>query len=182
MTPMTEPSLSAAPAVPAYRDMQRVTLPRVMRSEWTKLRSLPSTLWLLVATRRARRRRQPAGRPAPAVALPRGHAAIAAFDPAGLSLTGVGLAELTAGALGVLLVTGEYATGQIRLTFAAVPRRLPVLWGKAVAIVPRRARGVPCVHARRLLRHPGDPGAASPEHHPRRTPASRGPSSAARCC
>ena len=50
MTPMTEPSLSAAPAIPAYRDMQRVTLPRVMRSEWTKLRSLPSTLWLLVAT------------------------------------------------------------------------------------------------------------------------------------
>ena len=67
MTPMTEPSLSAAPAIPAYRDIQRVTLPRVMRSEWTKLRSLPSTLWLLVATVIARRRRRPAGRPAPAV-------------------------------------------------------------------------------------------------------------------
>jgi hypothetical protein len=34
--------------------------------------------------------------------------------------------------LGVLLVTGEYATGMVRATFAAVPRRLPVLWAKAV--------------------------------------------------
>jgi len=33
--------------------------------------------------------------------------------------------------LGVLLVTGEYATGMIRATFGAVPRRLPVLWAKA---------------------------------------------------
>ena len=135
MTPMTEPALSAAPAIPAYREMQRVTLPRVMRSEWTKLRSLPSTLWLLVATVVL-----VAGGGLLAALLqlsdlPRGHAAIAAFNPAGLSLTGVGLAELTAGALGVLVVSGEYATGQIRLTFTAVPRRLPVLWGKAVAIV-----------------------------------------------
>lgn len=33
--------------------------------------------------------------------------------------------------LGVLLVTGEYATGMIRATLAAVPARLPVLWAKA---------------------------------------------------
>jgi hypothetical protein len=32
--------------------------------------------------------------------------------------------------LGVLLITGEYATGMVRSTFAAVPRRLPVLWAK----------------------------------------------------
>jgi ABC-2 type transport system permease protein len=134
MTPMTEPALSAAPAVPAYRADQRVTLVRVMHSEWTKLRSLPSTLWLLLTTFVL-----VAGGGLLAAGLqlsnlPRGHAAVAAFDPTGLSLTGVGLAELTAGALGVLLMTGEYATGQVRLTFTAVPRRLPVLWGKAVAL------------------------------------------------
>jgi hypothetical protein len=34
--------------------------------------------------------------------------------------------------LGVLVITGEYATGMIRATLAAVPRRLPVLWAKAI--------------------------------------------------
>ncbi len=35
------------------------------------------------------------------------------------------------GVLGVLVITSEYATGLIRTSLAAVPRRLPVLWGKA---------------------------------------------------
>jgi ABC-type transport system involved in multi-copper enzyme maturation permease subunit len=34
--------------------------------------------------------------------------------------------------LGVILVTGEYSTGMIRSTLATVPRRLPVLWAKAI--------------------------------------------------
>ena len=135
MTPMTEPSLSAAPAVPAYRQAQRVTLPRVMRSEFTKLRSLPSTLWLLLATVVLVAGGGLLAALLQLSSLPRGQAARAAFDPTSLSLTGVGLAELTAGALGVLLISGEYGTGQIRLTFTAVPRRLPVLWGKVVALV-----------------------------------------------
>ncbi|MEA2457686.1 MAG: type transport system permease protein, partial [Thermoleophilaceae bacterium] len=48
--------------------------------------------------------------------------------------TGVGgyhLAQLAIGVLGVLVITGEYATGMIRSSFMAVPRRLPVLWAKA---------------------------------------------------
>jgi hypothetical protein len=36
--------------------------------------------------------------------------------------------------LGVLLITSEYASGLIRASFAAVPRRLPVLWGKAALL------------------------------------------------
>ena len=35
----------------------------------------------------------------------------------------------------MLLVAGEYATGLIRTTMVAVPRRLPVLWGKAIVVV-----------------------------------------------
>ena len=35
----------------------------------------------------------------------------------------------------MLVVTGEYSTGMIRSTFAAVPRRLPVLWAKIVVVV-----------------------------------------------
>lgn len=36
--------------------------------------------------------------------------------------------------LGVLVLTGEYTTGMIRSTLAAVPRRLPVLWAKGVVL------------------------------------------------
>jgi ABC-2 type transport system permease protein len=131
MTSMTEP---AAPVLPAYRGEQRVTPLRVLHSEWTKLRSVPSAAWSLLAA---------------AVLIagfgvlytlvrvarpPHGAAAVAAFDPTAVSLSGVQLAQLAIGVLGVLLVTGEFATGQIRTTFAAVPRRLPVLGGKAVVL------------------------------------------------
>ena len=34
--------------------------------------------------------------------------------------------------LGVLVITGDYSTGMIRATMAAVPKRLPVLWAKAI--------------------------------------------------
>ena len=44
------------------------------------------------------------------------------------------LAQIAAGVLGVLVITSEYATGLIRTTLAAVPRRLPVLWGKAAML------------------------------------------------
>jgi ABC-type transport system involved in multi-copper enzyme maturation permease subunit len=49
-----------------------------------------------------------------------------------VSLAGTNLAQFAVGVLGVLLVSGEFATGSIRVTLAAVPNRLPVLWGKAV--------------------------------------------------
>jgi ABC-2 type transport system permease protein len=120
------------PARPAGVAVQRVSQARVVRSEWTKLRSLPSTAWSLLA----------------AVVLivgfgalycvlrvtrpPSNPAAMAAFDPAAVSLTGVQLAQLAIGVLGVLVFAGEYATGTIRVSLAAVPRRLPVLWGKAI--------------------------------------------------
>jgi ABC-type transport system involved in multi-copper enzyme maturation permease subunit len=48
------------------------------------------------------------------------------------SLLGVDLAQLTIAVLGVVVITGEYTTGMIRATLGAVPRRLPVLWGKAI--------------------------------------------------
>ncbi|HEV2921467.1 MAG TPA: ABC transporter permease, partial [Actinomycetota bacterium] len=51
-----------------------------------------------------------------------------------ISLSGVHLAQLAIGVLGLLLITGEYASGMVRTSFAAVPRRLPVLWGKAVVV------------------------------------------------
>jgi ABC-2 type transport system permease protein len=121
-----------SPAPPAAAAGQRVTQARVVRSEWTKLRSLPSTAWsLLVALALI------VGFGALYCVLrvtrpPSDPAAVAAFDPTAVSLTGVQLAQLAIGVLGVLLMAGEYATGTIRVSLAAVPRRLPVLWGKAI--------------------------------------------------
>ena len=51
------------------------------------------------------------------------------------TLQGYYLGQLLIGALGVLFVSGEYSTGMIRSTLAAVPRRLPVLWAKLVVFV-----------------------------------------------
>ncbi|MFD1047555.1 hypothetical protein ACFQ1S_19425 [Kibdelosporangium lantanae] len=55
---------------------------------------------------------------------------IARFDPVATAMDGYNLAQLAVGTLGVLLVTGEYTTGLIRATMAAVPDRLRVLWAK----------------------------------------------------
>ena len=54
------------------------------------------------------------------------------FHPLRANLAGVNFAQLALGVLGVLVITGEYSTGMIRATFSAVPKRLPVLWGKAL--------------------------------------------------
>jgi len=135
MTTSTPNPASARAALPAYVRPQRVTQARVLRAEWTKLRTQPGALWALLSViilivafgilysllREAR--------------PPQGAAAIRAFDPAAISLSGVQLAQIAAGVLGVLLITSEYATGLIRTTVAAVPRRLPVLWGKAATMV-----------------------------------------------
>jgi hypothetical protein len=110
-----------------------VTWPRVVRSEWIKLRSLRSTWFTL------------AGAVLAVVAIgtlvsyatnahwtSMGPGERLRFEPISRSLVGVNLAQLIIGVLGVLLITGEYATGMVRATFAAVPRRLPVLTAKAV--------------------------------------------------
>jgi len=106
----------------------------VLRSEWTKLRTQPSAAWALIATLAAIvgfgilyslvRQTRP----------PQGPAAIAAFDPTAVSLAGLNLAQIAIGVLGVLLISNEYASGLIRSTLAAVPSRLPVLWGKATVV------------------------------------------------
>jgi ABC-2 type transport system permease protein len=109
-----------------------VTPYRVLRSEWIKLRSLRSTALTLAAALGtlvvagclagwATNHYWATSRPDQ----------IAGFNPIDSTLVGYNLAQLAVGVLGVLLITGEYATGMTRATFAAVPRRLPVLWAKA---------------------------------------------------
>ena len=138
---------TSAPAInlPRASAGGRVTQARVFLSEWTKLRSLRSTLYTLGAT----------------AVLTMGISILiaaitssswnsmsamarASFDPLHTGLAGVQFGLLTIGVLGVLMITGEYTTGMIRSTFAAVPRRLPVLWAKVgvYALVALAVAGV----------------------------------------
>lgn len=119
--------------LPTYDLPQRVSQLRVLRSEWTKLRSLRSTVWsLLVAAGLIIGGGVLASSVTASNWPPPKAADRAAFDPTAVSLTGVYLAQVAVGVLGVLLISGEYGTGMIRSTLAAVPRRLPVLCGKAI--------------------------------------------------
>jgi ABC-type transport system involved in multi-copper enzyme maturation permease subunit len=107
----------------------------VLRSEWTKLRSVRSTVWSMVVL----------------VVLDLGFTALFAWlnasqwdkndrqfraavaaDPTSLILgSGLGFGQLAICVLGVMVITSEYATGTIRATLLAVPRRLPVLAAKS---------------------------------------------------
>jgi ABC-type transport system involved in multi-copper enzyme maturation permease subunit len=111
----------------------RVTQRHVNRSEWTKLRSVRSTRWsVLVAL---------------LLLIGIGVLACAIFEARWTQLSpedkshfhalrqtlgGVNFAQLAFGVLGVLTITAEYSTGMIRSSLSAVPRRLPVLWGKLI--------------------------------------------------
>ena len=103
-----------------------------LAAEWIKLRSVRSTYLTLAAAAVA----------AVAVGYLVTHSDVthwatmtaqakAAFDPGSDSFSGLGLAQLAFGALGVLVISSEYATGLIRTTFTAVPRRRAVLAAKA---------------------------------------------------
>jgi ABC-2 type transport system permease protein len=56
------------------------------------------------------------------------------FDATNVSLSGVYLAQIIVGTLGVLAISSEYTTGMIRATFAAVPQRRAVLAAKALVL------------------------------------------------
>jgi ABC-2 type transport system permease protein len=122
------PAASVARVTPARG---RVTQAGVFRSEWTKLYSLRSTRYSLLA---AALMTIGFGIIASAANVSRWSSLSAsdkaAFDPLSTSLLGVRFGVLAIGVLGVLLITGEYTTGMIRSTMTAVPKRLPVLWGK----------------------------------------------------
>jgi ABC-2 type transport system permease protein len=103
----------------------RVGLRRAMAAEWTKLWSVRSTTWTLVAT----------------VVAVVGLCAVSTGtvspsdiidDPTRRSLIGIFLGQLIFGVLGVLVMSAEYGTGTIRATLSAVPRRPVVLTAKVL--------------------------------------------------
>ena len=56
------------------------------------------------------------------------------FDPTNQSLTGLAIGSLTIGLLGILMITGEYGSGTIRSSLAAIPRRRLLLGAKVLVI------------------------------------------------
>jgi len=101
----------------------------VVRSEWTKIRSVRSTVWTLVVT----------------VLLMIGFSALLSgsarvngggpltlSNALSLSVAGGLLATISLAALGVLVISSEYRTGGIRTTLAAVPNRYKLLTGKLI--------------------------------------------------
>jgi hypothetical protein len=109
----------------------RVTQGRLLRSEWTKLWSLRSTRWSLLAAFVA----MGAGGIVSAVVSMGQWSRLSAhdratFDSVDTAVIGLNGAQLAIGVLGVLVVSGEYSTGMIHASLLAAPRRLPVLWAK----------------------------------------------------
>jgi ABC-2 type transport system permease protein len=112
----------------------RASLRGLLRSEWTKLRTVRSTMWTLGSTVFV-------GLAVSAIvaSVTRAHWATepasnrAAFDPVETTLMGVYLGgALLVGILGILVVSSEYGTGTIRATLAAAPRRPMVLAAKVI--------------------------------------------------
>src|SRR3954452_21190222 len=105
----------------------------VMLSEWTKLRTLRSTLWSLLPAAFAM---GALGSIVAAVQMSRWSQLEPQerlrYDAIDVGVGGYHLAQLAVGVLGVLVITGEYSTGMIRSILMAVPHRLPVLWAKIV--------------------------------------------------
>ncbi|MFB7709763.1 ABC transporter permease [Streptomyces sp. NPDC056105] len=110
---------------------------QVLRSEWTKIRSVASTVWTLglaavltialgvlisILSRNEFKNMNARDR--------------LSFDPTFISFAGMSLGQLAMIVFGVLVVSNEYSTGMIRTSLAAVPQRGTFLFSKvAVATV-----------------------------------------------
>ncbi len=132
---LTPPVVTSSQAQAAAGTV-RLTFPRIATSEWIKFRTLRSTMWTLASTVvviigivvlfSIMITSNSGGGGAHGTVGP--ETSIIAFSIA------AGIAQLAVAVLGVLVITGEYTTGMIRSTLAAVPRRLPALWAKGVVL------------------------------------------------
>jgi ABC-2 type transport system permease protein len=113
------------------RDRYRIS--GALGSEWTKLTTVRSTVWALLATAVVGIGLGAIVTSAQAARFAsRSLAARAAFDPTRSSLAGLLFAQLAIGVLGILVVSAEYSTGTIRATFSALPHRPLVLVAKTL--------------------------------------------------
>lgn len=126
--------MSATTYAPQTVTGSRLNFGGIVRSEWIKFRSVRSSVWsysifiavsLLMAFLIS-------ALPEILDVTPSVAQSEATFIEA--STIGATVGSIVMAVLGVLVISGEYTTGMIRSTFAAVPRRLPVLAAKAVVL------------------------------------------------
>jgi ABC-2 type transport system permease protein len=125
-------TVETAPSPNRRQTYRPATFWDVVRSEWTKLRSVRSTYWALVVAAILG-----IGLGALISAISANHYATDPgvhfrWNPTDRSLTSLAIAQLAFAILGVMVVTGEYSTGMIRTSLAAVPRRSRMLAAKAL--------------------------------------------------
>lgn len=125
--PTTLPSgPPAAPPQPPHGAPPRAGLRQAVASEWTKLYSVRSNVWTLTTMAVA------------TIGIAVLVAATGSLQPddsiVAASLGNAVPGQIAAGALGALVVCGEYSSGTIRATLAACPRRLTVLTAKTLVV------------------------------------------------
>ncbi len=104
----------------------------VLLSEWTKLRSVRSTYWTAVVAVLATIAVGALISHQQANNIITGKDSLDGFDATITSLSGIYLAQVAVGTLGVLVISSEYGTGMIRATMTAVPQRRAVLAAKGI--------------------------------------------------
>ncbi|ROS70178.1 ABC-2 type transport system permease protein [Curtobacterium sp. PhB172] len=129
-------SATTSPTTPSTRmhGATRLSFPHLVRSEWIKLRSIRSTFWcyaILVLVTIGMAALVGANTNSGGDQMPTD---IANGTLVNVNTVGVLLSSLVVGVLGVLIITGEYGTGQVRSTFTADPRRTGVILAKAVIL------------------------------------------------
>jgi ABC-2 type transport system permease protein len=102
---------------------------QALHAEWTKLRTIAATSWLLLGAAALT-----VGLSAAVTAAVSFSSADSTQDTTKLSLTGVVIGQAVVAILAVTAVSGEYATGMIHTTLAAMPRRFAVLTAKAAVL------------------------------------------------
>jgi ABC-type transport system involved in multi-copper enzyme maturation permease subunit len=108
-------------------------LNQLMKAEWIKLRSLRSSKWTMFALVAVT-----VGLGALISALTANHWGHMTaqehreWDPTNNSLAGAAFGQLAVAVFGVLAITGEFASGTIRSSVAAAPRRTPLILAKAI--------------------------------------------------
>ncbi|MBF4616156.1 ABC transporter permease [Curtobacterium sp. VKM Ac-1376] len=129
-------SATTSPTTPSTRmpSSVRLSFPHLVRSEWIKLRSIRSTFWcyaILVVVTIGMAALVGANTNSGGQQMPTD---IANGTFVNANTVGVLLSSLVVGVLGVLIITGEYGTGQVRSTFTADPRRAGVILAKATVL------------------------------------------------
>ncbi|MFF4620417.1 ABC transporter permease subunit [Nonomuraea jabiensis] len=101
----------------------------ILRSEWTKIRSVRSTVWTLAVTALLM---LGMGALISVAAKNSADGPIDAPQAIMMGLVGTMFASLSMATLGVLVISSEYRTGGIRTSLMAVPKRMSLLTGKIV--------------------------------------------------